>query len=1073
MPNKRRVTLENAYWSGGDIYSEVKGTPYLVDSGAEVSMTRKPLKTKGYLSVLLADDTLRQMPYGVWEGIVWVVGPNNLLTTQDLAELQKPKNQRKQVGARIKELLKSRAIRISAEDKVWYKPVDIPEETEKRIKECDFSKEGKEKLREILAKARSARFKNDCGLMDERYTHVIKGGVHAAVRQYPLNPGAVAEMDIIIKELLALGIIRDEPNPITNSPIQAVKKPESAGGGWRPVVNYKALNKRTVANKASVINPQGTLKTLRVRTYKSCIDLANGFFSMPLAKASQGKTAFTHKGRSFVYCRLPQGFKNSPTVFQSAIMDILGGIEASVYIDDVFIADDSEEEHLVKLQEVVGRLTKAGLKLNLKKCQLGKFEVNYLGFQVSTDLGLSDGYKEKLARIEPPKTRRDLQSALGLCNYVRDHVEGYQKYARPLYARLKKDKNNKEGPKGSTKINWTAEDQENLENLRKAINTAVRLEPRSLDSTLEIEIFCDHEDAIVKLRNEGGGLVALWSWTLPSVERKYTEAEKELAVLAKYWKHLKELAQGQIIRVFTQSRVNRFLKKDTIEGTRATNTRWGRWEDLLLDPDLEFVSAEVTKPKAKKGKPEEDTYDWCIYTDGSKKNWDKKAHWAYVLYEKGKEVTRQRGQAIGTAQTGEVTAVLEGLLELEKRRIKKARLVTDSFYCYQALKEDLEIWQENEYEGAKGKEVSHRDLWEKIAELQLCMTLDVQHQRAHKKEGAYWQGNDEVDRFVQMRRIILVGSEKWEESPRGRVIPTEQAESVVQAIHENQGHAGIYPTRQKMEQLRIWTPEKTIREVLKNCTVCGQYNAGRRGQRVGGQSIKSTVPWGSICMDVAGPLGINGKKGEKYLLVLVDSMSGFAVVEPVKKANGGSVTRMLDRTCAIVGLPKELRTDNGSHFRNAQVDRWCQENGIIRVYSPPYTPQANGVVERTIGLVKGYIAKNANGKEWSTCILKMVEALNNRPREGGRPSPSQELNQRPFRAEEVGRKLSIRTTEPHLKVPFRIGQRVWVKARYHTGDTAVKAKYEKSDTVVEILDSNTVRLKKAGLQGVEQLKPIF
>uniref|UniRef100_A0A3P8U776 ribonuclease H n=1 Tax=Amphiprion percula TaxID=161767 RepID=A0A3P8U776_AMPPE len=208
------------------------------------------------------------------------------------------------------------------------------------IEGSDFSQEGKERLRGIIERAQVARFKNDCGDLGEKYTHTITGGVHPAVRQYPLNPGAVEEMDMIVRELSVLGIIREEPNPITNSPIQAVKKPESAGGGWRPVINFKALNRRTVANKASLINPQGTLKTLQVKKYKSCIDLANGFFSLRLAKASQGKTAFTHKGRAYVWTRLPQGFKNSPNVFQSAVMDILDGLGATVYIDDLLLFPD-------------------------------------------------------------------------------------------------------------------------------------------------------------------------------------------------------------------------------------------------------------------------------------------------------------------------------------------------------------------------------------------------------------------------------------------------------------------------------------------------------------------------------------------------------------------------------------------------------------------------------------------------------------------------------------------------------------------------------------------------------------
>ena len=39
-------------------------------------------------------------------------------------------------------------------------------------------------------------------------------------------------------------------------------------------------------------------------------------------------------------------------------------------------------------------------------------------------------------------------------------------------------------------------------------------------------------------------------------------------------------------------------------------------------------------------------------------------------------------------------------------------------------------------------------------------------------EGAYWRGNDKVDRFVQWRKIILVGSEEGEVYPREGVIPT-------------------------------------------------------------------------------------------------------------------------------------------------------------------------------------------------------------------------------------------------------------------------------------------------------------
>lgn len=169
-------------------------------------------------------------------------------------------------------------------------------------------------------------------------------------------------------------------------------------------------------------------------------------------------------------------------------MDILDGLEATVYIDDVFIADDTEEEHLEKLQKVIERLHNAGLKLNLKKCQFGKHQVNYLGFQISDDLGLSEEYRKKVEQVEPPGSLNDLQKILGLFNYVRDHVPGYQKYAKPLYAKLRKVEN-PQGPEWE----WTATDQQHLEDLRKAIQGASKLEPRSHTARLVAEITCEEK----------------------------------------------------------------------------------------------------------------------------------------------------------------------------------------------------------------------------------------------------------------------------------------------------------------------------------------------------------------------------------------------------------------------------------------------------------------------------------------------------------------------------------------------------------------------------------------------------
>jgi transposase InsO family protein len=43
---------------------------------------------------------------------------------------------------------------------------------------------------------------------------------------------------------------------------------------------------------------------------------------------------------------------------------------------------------------------------------------------------------------------------------------------------------------------------------------------------------------------------------------------------------------------------------------------------------------------------------------------------------------------------------------------------------------------------------------------------------------------------------------------------------------------------------------------------------------------------------------------------------------------------------------KKIRRDNGTEFKNSQIEGFLEEKGIKHEFSSPYTPQQNGVVER-------------------------------------------------------------------------------------------------------------------------------
>uniref|UniRef100_A0A8B9W160 ribonuclease H n=1 Tax=Anas zonorhyncha TaxID=75864 RepID=A0A8B9W160_9AVES len=77
------------------------------------------------------------------------------------------------------------------------------------------------------------------------------------------------------------------------------------------------------------------------------IDIANAFFSIPLAAGCRPQLAFTWRGLQYTWNRLPQGWKHSPTVCHGLIQAALEEGEASEhlqYTDNILVWDDTAEK---------------------------------------------------------------------------------------------------------------------------------------------------------------------------------------------------------------------------------------------------------------------------------------------------------------------------------------------------------------------------------------------------------------------------------------------------------------------------------------------------------------------------------------------------------------------------------------------------------------------------------------------------------------------------------------------------------------------------------------------------------
>ena len=119
------------------------------------------------------------------------------------------------------------------------------------------------------------------------------------------------------------------------------------------------------------------------------------------------------------------GIATSPDIFQKAMNDIFGDLEyVIVYLDDILILSnehDTFQDHLNKIETILKRLHKMGMKVNLAKSAFFKTTLDYLGYTLTPHSITPQPKKvEAIKRMLPPRNRRELRRFLGMINYCCD-----------------------------------------------------------------------------------------------------------------------------------------------------------------------------------------------------------------------------------------------------------------------------------------------------------------------------------------------------------------------------------------------------------------------------------------------------------------------------------------------------------------------------------------------------------------------------------------------------------------------------------------------------------------------------
>jgi transposase InsO family protein len=166
--------------------------------------------------------------------------------------------------------------------------------------------------------------------------------------------------------------------------------------------------------------------------------------------------------------------------------------------------------------------------------------------------------------------------------------------------------------------------------------------------------------------------------------------------------------------------------------------------------------------------------------------------------------------------------------------------------------------------------------------------------------------------------------------------------------HHRQAHVGMNNLNKLLKGEHILGLTNVHFGKNRICSAC------QAGKQVGAPHpaknvLTTTRTLELLHIDIFGPVAYVSIGGNKYGFVIVDDYSWYnwvffmmdksKVHEIFKKFATGAQNEFDVKI-------KRVRSDNGTGFKNTNIEEYLDEEGIGRELSVPYTPQQNGIVER-------------------------------------------------------------------------------------------------------------------------------
>jgi hypothetical protein len=184
---------------------------------------------------------------------------------------------------------------------------------------------------------------------------LILGIAPISKRAYRVSRPELVELKKQIDELLEKGYIRPSTSPWV-APVLFVEKKD---GTKRMCIDYRSLNEVTIKNKYPLPRIEELIDQLRGVDVFSKIDLRSCYHQLRIRPSDISKIAFITKYGLYEFTVMSFGLMNAPAYFMylmnNVFMDYLNKFVV-VFIDDILVYSQNEQEHEEHLRKVLQRL---------------------------------------------------------------------------------------------------------------------------------------------------------------------------------------------------------------------------------------------------------------------------------------------------------------------------------------------------------------------------------------------------------------------------------------------------------------------------------------------------------------------------------------------------------------------------------------------------------------------------------------------------------------------------------------------------------------------------------------------